>query len=89
MPATQTVVVFNASSRQGLAQVRQLLKSGHKPRAVTRQAGIFATPAFAGVDVVAADFTDPASLDRAVAGADAIFFQPPLLDIPDHLHRYA
>lgn len=89
MPATQTVVVFNASSRQGLAQVRQLLKSGHTPRAVTRQAGIFATPAFAGVDVVAADFTDPASLDRAVAGADAIFFQPPLLDIPDHLHSYA
>ena len=89
MAGNQLVVVFNASSRQGLAQVRQLLKAGHRPRAVTRQAGIFATPAFAGVEVIAADFTDPASLDRAVAGADVIFFQPPLLDIPDRLRSHA
>lgn len=89
MASSKTVVVFNASSRQGLAQVRQLLAAGHRPRAVTRQADIFAGPAYAGVDVVAADFTDPASLDRAVAGADAIFFQPPLLDIPDRLRSHA
>lgn len=89
MAGNQKVVVFNASSRQGLAQVRQLLLAGHRPRAVTRQTGIFSTPAFAGVEVVAADFTDPASLDRAVAGADAIFFQPPLLDIPDRLRSHA
>jgi len=89
MSSSQIVVVFNASSRQGLAQVRELLKAGHRPRAVTRQKDIFSTPAFAGVDVVAADFTDPASLDRAVAGADAIFFQPPLLDIPDRLRSHA
>ena len=89
MTKGQKVVVFNASSRQGLAQVRQLLKAGHRPRAVTRQAGIFSAPVFAGVEVVAADFTDPASLDRAVAGADAVFFQPPLLDIPDRLRSHA
>jgi uncharacterized protein YbjT (DUF2867 family) len=89
MSNSLTVVVFNASSRQGLAQVRQLLKAGHKPRAVTRRSGIFSTPEFKGVAVVAADFTDPASLDHAVAGADAIFFQPPLLDVPDRLRSHA
>jgi uncharacterized protein YbjT (DUF2867 family) len=89
MSSSQVVVVFNASSRQGLAQVRQLLTAGHKPRAVTRQAGIFSAPAFKGVEVISADFTDPASLDRAVAGVDAIFFQPPLLDIPDRLRSHA
>ncbi len=89
MSGKQKVVVFNASSRQGLAQVRQLLKAGHRPRAVTRQGAIFSSGEFAGVEVVAADFTDPASLDRAVAGVDAIFFQPPLLDIPDRLRSHA
>lgn len=89
MAGNQLVVVFNASSRQGLAQVRQLLKAGHRPRAVTRRKDIFSTPEFSAVEVIAADFTEPASLDRAVAGADAIFFQPPLLDIPDHLRSHA
>jgi uncharacterized protein YbjT (DUF2867 family) len=89
MPSAQVVVVFNASSRQGMAQVRQLLESGHSPRAVTRRKGVFSSPEFAGVDVVAADFSDPASLNRAVAGADAVFFQPPLLDIPARLRSHA
>jgi uncharacterized protein YbjT (DUF2867 family) len=89
MNDNQLVVVFNASSRQGLAQVRQLLKAGHRPRAVTRNATAFATAEFSGIETVSADFTDPASLARAVAGADAIFFQPPLLDSPDRLRSHA
>ena len=87
MARSQIVVVFNASSRQGLAQLRQLLTVGHRPRAVTRQAKLLSH--FNGIEVVSADFTDAASLDAAMAGADAVFFQPPLLDHPDRLRSHA
>ncbi len=82
---SQLVTVFNASSRQGLAQVGQLLRAGHRPRAVTRQPALFVADEFKGVETVVADTGDPASLDRALAGADGVFFQPPLLDLPDRL----
>lgn len=85
MSKSQLVTVFNASSRQGLAQVRQLLRAGHRPRAVTRQPALFAGVEFAGVETIAADTLDPGSLDRAMTGAEAVFFQPPLLDLPDRL----
>ena len=85
MNESQLVVVFNASSRQGQCQLRQLLRAGHRPRAITRQATALGDPEYAGVEIVAADYTDPASLQRAVSGADAVFFQPPLLESPDRL----
>ncbi len=89
MTRSHLVAVFNASSRQGQAQVRHLLRQGHRARAVTRQPQHFHEPEFAGVEIVAADYTDPASLDSAIAGVDAIFFQPPLLDLPNRLRSHA
>ena len=75
----KTITVFGASGRQGQAQVRQLLLQGFRPRAVTRQKDIFAGPDFRGVTVIAADYDDPGSLDRACDGADAVFYQSPQL----------
>jgi uncharacterized protein YbjT (DUF2867 family) len=73
--AGETVAVFSASGRPGLAQVRQLARAGYRVRAVTRHPRSVA--AFAGVDVVAADLNDPASLARACEGAELVFFTSP------------
>lgn len=69
------VAVFSASGRPGLAQVRQLRRGGYAVRAITRQTRPI--PAFEGIEVVAADLNDPPSLERACAGADAVFFTSP------------
>jgi len=73
--AIRTVTVFGASARQGQAQVRQLLQQGFQPRAVTRQKDIFSGPDYRGATVVEADYDDVASLDKACAQADAVFYQ--------------
>jgi len=73
----QRVTVYGSSARQGQAQVRQLLRRGFTTTAVTRCAGIFDAAQYAGVKVVAADYEDAESLDRSLAGADAVFFQTP------------
>jgi uncharacterized protein YbjT (DUF2867 family) len=70
-----TVVVFSASGRPGLAQVRQLRLRGYRVRAVTRQGR--AIPQLAGVEVVTADLNDPPSLAGACDGADVVFFTSP------------
>jgi uncharacterized protein YbjT (DUF2867 family) len=70
-----TVAVFSASGRPGLAQVRQLRRAGYAVRAITRQARPI--PAFAGLEVVAADLNDPPSLVRACTGVDVVFFTSP------------
>lgn len=85
----KTVAVFNASSRQGLAQLRQLVASGYAPVAVTRQKAVIEAAGLGNIAVRAADNADPASLDAALAGVDAVFFQVPLLDHPDRLALYA
>jgi uncharacterized protein YbjT (DUF2867 family) len=69
----ETVAVFSASGRPGLAQVRQLRLAGYRVRAITRRR----VDAFDGVEVVAADLNNPPSLARACAGADAVFFTSP------------
>ncbi|AHI00246.1 NmrA/HSCARG family protein [Kutzneria albida] len=67
------VTVSGATGTQGGALARTLLRRGHRVRAMTR------TPARAeplrqlGAEVVTADFDEPASLDAAVSGADAVF----------------
>lgn len=76
------VTVFGASSRMGLSQVRGLLKSGYSPRAITRHRDIFDDEEFADLDVQAADYDDPTSLDVALRGADAVFFQAPSFGAP-------
>jgi len=84
-----TVAVFNASSRQGLAQLRQLLAHGYTPLAITRSPAILAAAGLGAVAAVAADNADPASLDAALSGVDAVFFQLPLLETADRLVRFA
>ena len=83
--AIKTVTVFGASGRQGQAQVRQLLRQGYQTRAVSRQKGIFADPAFKGVTVISADYNDATSLAKACDGADAVFYQSPQLGTRDRI----
>jgi uncharacterized protein YbjT (DUF2867 family) len=64
--------VFSASGRPGLAQVRQLKRSGMRIRAITRQTHLH--PTLADVDIVAADLNDESSLVHACTGADVVFF---------------
>jgi uncharacterized protein YbjT (DUF2867 family) len=72
------VAVFGASGRQGLAQVRQLSAAGHRVRALSRRADPFYGEHFENVDVVAADIVDDASIAKAFAGVDAVFYTHPL-----------
>src|SRR3546814_7884826 len=71
------VTIFGASSRQGQEQVGAALTEEHAVRAITRNAEIFADRTDARLEIVAADFEDPASLAAACRDADVIFFQPP------------
>ncbi len=68
-------VVFCASGRPGLAQVRQLRVLGHRVRAVTRQTRL--NPLLRGVDVVRADLNDADSVARACHGADVVLYTAP------------
>lgn len=69
----ETVAVFSASGRPGQAQIRQLKARGYQVRAISRSR----LPAFEGLEVVAADLNDPASVARACGGVDAVFFTSP------------
>ena len=70
------VVVFGATGDQGSAQVRALVAAGHQPVAVSRHPKAWSTGGQA-VELLAADFSDPASLVAACAGADAVFLNLP------------
>lgn len=74
-PIIRPILVTGATGKQGGAVVRALLKAGRPVRALTRDPGSAAGQALAaqGVDVVKGDFTDPASLDAALAGVDGVF----------------
>jgi uncharacterized protein YbjT (DUF2867 family) len=84
-----TVAVFGASGRIGQAQVRQLLSSGYPTIAVTRHASIFRDRAYNGVRVESADYDVPASLDRALEGVSAVFFQRPSFGSPTQASQQA
>ncbi|MEU6931644.1 NmrA/HSCARG family protein [Streptomyces sp. NPDC046374] len=75
-PATPlTVAVTGATGAQGGATARALLAAGHHVRALTRDPASPAAEALRalGAELRRADFDDPASLDAALAGADALF----------------
>lgn len=78
MVANMKVCVTSASGRMGQAQIRQLLRAGATPRAISRN---WSCPdqELRDVKVVAADFGDVASMAAAFAGADAIFNTLPSL----------
>ena len=81
------VTVFGASGRQGLAQVRKLVKAGKHVRAISRRADPFYGERFSNTEVVAADLDDEPSLARAVDGAEAVFFTRPLIQTSDPIER--
>lgn len=66
-----TILVTGATGRVGRLVVDELLRAGVPVRALTRRPENAALPA--DVEVVAGDFTDPASLDGALEGAGAVF----------------
>lgn len=65
------VLVTGATGRIGRLVVDELLRADVSVRALTRRPEHAALPA--GVEVVAGDFTVPASLDSALEGAVAVF----------------
>ena len=69
------VAVAGATGKQGGAVAKRLLARGHKVRALTRNPDKPAAQALAakGAEVVSADLEDRISLDRALAGAGALF----------------
>ena len=69
------IAVAGATGKQGGAVAQRLLARGHKVRALTRNPDKPAAQALAGkgADVVCADLEDRFSLDRALAGAGALF----------------
>ena len=70
-PTPSTVAIFGASGRTGRQLVRQAIDRGHRVKAFAR------TPARIDVEhdrleIVQGDVQDPAAVERAVAGADAV-----------------
>ncbi|GAB4817096.1 hypothetical protein N2152v2_004142 [Parachlorella kessleri] len=74
--AGKLVAVCGATGQQGGAVVDALLRlGGYKVRALTRDPASNSSKKLAdkGVEVMKADFEDPASLEAAFQGADAVF----------------
>ena len=75
MANEKLVVVTGATGKQGGATLKYLQGKGFKLRGVTRKPSSDAAKALAdkGVEIVAGDLDDAASLERAVAGAWGVF----------------
>jgi uncharacterized protein YbjT (DUF2867 family) len=75
MSGKLSVLVTGATGKQGGHLVRELLARGHSVRAMTRNPESSAAAALAerGVTIVAGDFDDQASLERAVRSVDTVF----------------
>lgn len=67
---TTPILVTGATGTVGGRVVRRLLAAGHAVRALTRAPSAARLPA--GVEVVAGDFTDPASLVPALRGVERV-----------------
>src|SRR5258708_37256970 len=69
------VLVTGATGHQGGAVARQLVKKGHRVRALTRNLASPAAQALAalGVELAQGDLEDRAAVDRALAGMEAMF----------------
>jgi uncharacterized protein YbjT (DUF2867 family) len=72
---SKTILVTGATGSQGGAAAHELLKMGHTVRAATRHPDSekATTLKDAGATIVTADFDDPASLEAAARGTDAVF----------------
>jgi uncharacterized protein YbjT (DUF2867 family) len=75
------ITVIGAAGRQGMAQVRQALASGHQVRAISRRPEPFAGADIEGIERVeirSMDLYDPSTYSAALAGTDHIFYTHPL-----------
>src|SRR5437667_5140079 len=75
MSGKLNVLVTGATGKQGGHLVGELLARGHSIRALTRKPESAGAAALAarGVTIVAGDFEDQASLERAARGVDTVF----------------
>ncbi|WP_027684070.1 NmrA/HSCARG family protein [Rhizobium leguminosarum] len=75
MSNTRSVLVTGATGQQGGAVVRALMTRGHRVKAITRRPESDGAKRLtaAGVQVVAGDLDDAASVAAAVEGVDAMF----------------
>ena len=75
MSGKLNVLVTGATGKQGGHLVNELLARGHSVRALTRKPESPAAAALAarGVTIVAGDFEDQGSLERAARGVDTVF----------------
>jgi len=69
------ILITGATGTIGSEVLRRIAARGEAVRAMTRNPSRVQAPA--GVEVVAGDFDDPASLERAVSGADGVFLLTP------------
>ena len=75
MSGKLNVLVTGATGKQGGHLVNELLARGHSVRALTRKPESPAAAALAarGISIVAGDFEDQDSLERAARGVDTVF----------------
>src|SRR5205809_4631957 len=73
----RTVLVTGATGNVGSRVVRELGRRGVSVRAFVRDQSKGARMLGAGVELVVGDFSDTASVARAVRGADAVFLASP------------
>ena len=71
---SRTILVTGATGQQGGAVLRHLMPHGWRLRAMVRDPSKPAAQELAamGVEVVEGDYTDPASLERAMAGCHGV-----------------
>jgi uncharacterized protein YbjT (DUF2867 family) len=67
-------LVFGASGYIGTNLVPKLLAAGKRVRASARNTEVLESRCWNGVECVAADALDPASLDRVLAGVDVAYY---------------
>ncbi|MFE7934840.1 NmrA/HSCARG family protein [Streptomyces sp. NPDC057456] len=75
MSASDEILVFGATGRQGGAVARELLRRGHAVRALVRDTGSDAAQALAGAgaSLVTGDMDDASSLDAAMRGVSRVY----------------
>src|SRR5688500_12058657 len=72
-------VISGATGNTGSVVVKTLIAAGQRVRALVRSEAKAAELKALGAELFVADFTDPAALERAVTGADGVYF----LSAPD------